>query len=127
VAAFAENQTPPVRVGLATGEMVSVFGDLYGPDVNLAARLVAVAEPDTVVVSQRTRDGAPDFGFDALPARPLKGFPDPITSYNSSRRMAPARRCGYRHRGQRRDSRRTVTKRGKSRLPQPSTQERNHR
>jgi adenylate cyclase len=81
VAAFAENQTPPVRVGLATGEMVSVFGDLYGLDVNLAARLVAVAEPDTVVVSQRTRDGAPDFGFEALPARPLKGFPDPITSY----------------------------------------------
>jgi adenylate cyclase len=68
-------------VGLATGEMVSVFGDLYGPDVNLAARLVAVAEPDTVVVSQRTRDGAPDFGFDALAARLLKGFPDPITSY----------------------------------------------
>jgi adenylate cyclase len=81
VAAFTGDQTPPVRVGLATGEMVSVFGDLYGLDVNLAARLVAVAEPDTVVVSQRTRDGAPDFGFDALPALPLKGFPDPITSY----------------------------------------------
>jgi adenylate cyclase len=81
VAAFVEDHTPPVRVGLATGEMVSVFGDLYGPDVNLAARLVAVAEPDTVVVSRRTRDGAPDFHFDALPARPLKGFPDPITSY----------------------------------------------
>jgi adenylate cyclase len=81
VAAFAGDHAPPVRVGLATGEMVSVFGDLYGPDVNLAARLVAVAEPDTVVVSRRTRDGASDFRFDALPARPLKGFPDPITSY----------------------------------------------
>jgi adenylate cyclase len=81
VAAFAQDHTPPVRVGLATGEMVSVFGDLYGPDVNLAARLVAVAEPDTVVVSRRTRDGAPDFQFDPLPARLLKGFPDPITSY----------------------------------------------
>ena len=32
---------PAVRVGLASGEMASVFGDLYGPDVNLAARLVA--------------------------------------------------------------------------------------
>jgi adenylate cyclase len=81
VAAFAQDHTPPVRVGLATGEMVSVFGDLYGPEVNLAARLVAVAEPATVVVSRRTRDGAADFEFDALPARPLKGFPDPITSY----------------------------------------------
>jgi adenylate cyclase len=81
VAAFTENQTSPVRVGLATGEMVSVFGDLYRLDVSLAARLVALAEPDTVVVSQRTRDGAPDFLFEALPAHPLKGFPDPITSY----------------------------------------------
>jgi adenylate cyclase len=81
VASFNENNTPPVRVGLATGEMVSVFGDLYGADVNLAARLVAVAEPKTVVVSHRTREGAPGFLFDALPPRPLKGFPDSITPY----------------------------------------------
>jgi adenylate cyclase len=81
VASFGEDKTPPVRVGLATGEMVSVFGDLYGPDVNLAARLVTVAEPKTVVVSQRTRDGTPGFLFDALATRPLKGFPVPITPY----------------------------------------------
>jgi adenylate cyclase len=81
VAAFDEHHTPPVRVGVATGEMVSVFGDLYGPDVNLAARLVTVAEPKTVLVSQRTHDSTPGFLFDALPARPLKGFPDPITPF----------------------------------------------
>jgi adenylate cyclase len=81
VATFGENHTPPVRVGLATGEMVSVFGDLYGADVNLAARLVTIAEPKTVVVSQRTRDGTPGFLFDALPSRPLKGCPDSITPY----------------------------------------------
>jgi adenylate cyclase len=81
VASFDETHTPPVRVGLATGKMVSVFGDLYGPDVNLAARLVTVAEPKTVVVSHRTREGAPGFLFDVLPPRPLKGFPDSITPY----------------------------------------------
>ncbi len=81
VATFGENQTPPVRVGLATGEMVSVLGDLYGPDVNLAARLVTVAEPETVVVSQRTREGAPGFLFHALPPRTLKGFPDSISPF----------------------------------------------
>ena len=41
VQVFQQNPLPLVRVGLATGEMVSVFGDLYGPDVNLAARLVS--------------------------------------------------------------------------------------
>jgi adenylate cyclase len=87
VAAFAGQRTPPVRVGLATGEMVSVFGDLYGPDVNLAARLVAAAEPETVVVSRRTAESAPTFLFEALPARPLKGFPDSITPY---RLVSPA-------------------------------------
>jgi adenylate cyclase len=81
VAALGEDQTPPVRVGLATGEMVSVFGDLYGSDVNLAARLVTVAEPGTVVVSQRTQESAAGFLFDVLPSRSLKGFPDSITSY----------------------------------------------
>jgi adenylate cyclase len=81
VTSFGENETPPVRVGLATGEMVSVFGDLYGADVNLAARLVTIADPKTVVVSQRTRDGTPGFLFDALAPRPLKGFPGAITPY----------------------------------------------
>jgi adenylate cyclase len=81
VAASDNAEAPPVRVGLATGEMVSVFGDLYGRDVNLAARLVAAAEPETVVVSRRTVDGAPSFVFEALPSRPLKGFPAAITPY----------------------------------------------
>ena len=41
VDAFAEDRTPPVRVGLATGEMVSVFGDLTGPMSTSRRRLVA--------------------------------------------------------------------------------------
>ena len=81
VATFSGESTPPVRVGLATGELISVMGDLYGPDVNLAARLVAVAEPATAVVARRTRDGTDEFDFEALPARTLKGFPDPVTSF----------------------------------------------
>ena len=42
MATFDESRTAPVRIGLVTGEMVSVFGDLYGPDVNLAARYFAL-------------------------------------------------------------------------------------
>jgi adenylate cyclase len=72
---------PPVRVGMATGEMASVFGDLYGPDVNLAARLVGVAEPSTAVVSERVRDAAQGFSFAVLPLLTLKGFAQPTRAY----------------------------------------------
>ena len=34
---------PDVRVGLATGSVVMRLGDVFGPPVNLAARLTAVA------------------------------------------------------------------------------------
>jgi len=78
-------QLPPVRVGLATGEMVSVFGDLYGPDVNLAARLVGVADPSTAVVSEQVRSVTSGFQFELLPPLALKGFPDQTTAYRVHR------------------------------------------
>jgi adenylate cyclase len=81
----AGGRFPPVRVGLATGEMASVFGDLYGPDVNLAARLVGAAEPSTAVVSERVRKAAGDFRFVALPPLTLKGFAEPTTAYTVQR------------------------------------------
>jgi adenylate cyclase len=76
---------PPVRVGLATGEMASVFGDLYGADVNLAARLVGAAEPSTALVSERVRASAPSFQFSARPPLTLKGFAEPATAYGLER------------------------------------------
>jgi adenylate cyclase len=78
-------QLPPVRVGLATGEMVSVFGDLYGPEVNLAARLVTVADPSTAVVSEEVRSDTSGFRFERLAPLALRGFPDHITAYRLHR------------------------------------------
>jgi adenylate cyclase len=40
-----------VRVGLASGPTLSWEGDLYGPTVNLASRLVNLARPNTVLLS----------------------------------------------------------------------------
>ena len=85
VRVFGADPLPRVRVGLASGEMVSVFGDLFGPDVNLAARLVALTEPGFVLVSGRTRQAAGGFLFDAVPGLVLKGFPDPVTAYRLHR------------------------------------------
>jgi adenylate cyclase len=47
---------PHARAGLAYGSVISRDGDLYGSTVNLAARLVAHAEPDTVVIADDTGD-----------------------------------------------------------------------
>jgi adenylate cyclase len=77
----AGGELPPVRVGLAAGEMVSVFGDLYGANVNLAARLVAVADPATAVVSEQVRAAVKGFEFKPLPPLELKGFSDPMVGY----------------------------------------------
>ncbi|QLY34043.1 adenylate/guanylate cyclase domain-containing protein [Nocardia huaxiensis] len=46
--------TQELRVGLAYGEVLQRFGDLYGSVVNVAARLTGVARPGTVLVD----DGA---------------------------------------------------------------------
>jgi adenylate cyclase len=41
---------PDMRIGLASGPTLSWEGDLYGPTVNLASRLVNLARPGTVLV-----------------------------------------------------------------------------
>jgi adenylate cyclase len=69
---------PPVRVGLAYGSVLSLYGDYFGDVVNLAARLVALANPGTVVVSAAVAAGAaPLRRFERLPEQALKGFGTP--------------------------------------------------
>jgi adenylate cyclase len=41
---------PDVRVGMASGRVISRLGDVFGTTVNRASRLTAVAKPRTVVV-----------------------------------------------------------------------------
>ena len=48
----AEKGLPALRVGMATGQVLSRFGDVYGPVVNLAARLTSLARPETVLVDR---------------------------------------------------------------------------
>lgn len=66
---------PDVKVGLATGSVLSKLGDVFGPPVNLAARLTSVARSNRVLVDQHTADGLGDeFETRVLPPRPLRGF-----------------------------------------------------
>jgi adenylate cyclase len=47
----ADALVPDVRVGLALGPMLAWEGDVYGNTVNLASRLVGIANPGTVLLS----------------------------------------------------------------------------
>ncbi|MFI5426228.1 adenylate/guanylate cyclase domain-containing protein [Aeromicrobium sp. UC242_57] len=75
-------ELPNVCVGLATGSVVSRLGDVYGPPVNLAARLSHVARSNRVLVDDATAAAlSGEFDTRALPPRPLRGFGNvsPIT------------------------------------------------
>jgi len=68
---------PPLRVGVATGSVIAREGDLFGPTVNLASRLVGVARPDSILVDPTTYDALADddrFDLKPTPLRHLKGF-----------------------------------------------------
>ncbi|MDQ4051106.1 MAG: adenylate/guanylate cyclase domain-containing protein [Actinomycetota bacterium] len=45
-----DDRFPGVRAGIAYGPVVNRLGDVFGPTVNVAARLTSVARPGTVVV-----------------------------------------------------------------------------
>jgi class 3 adenylate cyclase len=95
VAAVAQLEADPdvrlqARVGIATGQVV--VGDLVGagavPDevvgetLDIAARLEALAQPGTVVISQATRRLVVGlFELDELGAHRLKGFAEPLVAF----------------------------------------------
>ncbi|MEW6272706.1 MAG: adenylate cyclase regulatory domain-containing protein [Thermodesulfobacteriota bacterium] len=56
----AEPDLPGVRVGLASGPTLAWEGDLYGPTVNLASRLVNIAQPNTVLAGDALGEGLRD-------------------------------------------------------------------
>ena len=42
-----------VRIGIHLGDVIQQDGDVFGDGVNIAARLQALAEPDTICISQK--------------------------------------------------------------------------
>jgi adenylate cyclase len=70
-------QLPDIRVGLSSGPTLSWEGDVYGPTVNLASRLVNLARPRTVLLSDglgRQLRGHPGFTLRHLRPVSLQGI-----------------------------------------------------
>lgn len=73
------------RMGLNLGEVyVDQDDDIYGTDVNVAARLEGIAEPGGIFVSDevyRHVRRRVDLSFDYVGAKPLKNIEDPVEVY----------------------------------------------
>lgn len=78
-----------VRIGMHWGRPTARRGDIVGHDVNVAARIVDVAGPGEVVLSEPTvaaleRQPAA-VAFEELGPVLMKGIPDPVRLYRASR------------------------------------------
>ena len=71
---------PPARAGLAVGNLLAREGDYFGPVVNLAARIVDVARPSRVVISDELHTALASYDeltMRRLPPKRLKGLGHP--------------------------------------------------
>jgi adenylate cyclase len=71
------------RAGIGYGEVLARNGDYFGSPVNLAARLVAVAAPGCVLVSESVVSLLDAGRWEVVkgPPVPLRGFTDPIVPW----------------------------------------------
>jgi class 3 adenylate cyclase len=86
------------RIGLETGPaVVDAVGEIYGDVANIAARMQALAEPGTVLISARVqRQVAGLFVAEDRGTHTFKGVPEPTTLYRIVRASGGGRRSGQR-------------------------------
>ena len=82
-AAIGEFERQAIDI-VAFGGLARGYGDFFGADVNVAARLVTLAEPGvllvTAAVRERVGDGA-GVRFEPAGERRLRGFTEPVAVY----------------------------------------------
>jgi tetratricopeptide (TPR) repeat protein len=87
------------RIGIEIGPVViDAAGEIYGDAPNVAARIQALAEPGTVVVTARVqRQIVGLFVAEERGSHELKGVPEPVTLFRLARASGGGRRAGQRH------------------------------
>jgi class 3 adenylate cyclase len=87
------------RIGIETGKVVvDAAGEIYGDPPNVAARVQALAEPGTVLVTARVQAQiAGLFVVEERGNHELKGVPEPVALFHLVRASGGGRRSGRRH------------------------------
>jgi adenylate cyclase len=83
-AALPEDRRIVLRIGINIGDVIVEGGDLDGDGVNIAARLEALAEPGSVVVSEKVRQetvGKLALSFEDLGEQTLKNMAESVRLY----------------------------------------------
>ena len=89
----SDTRLPDIRVGLSVGPVLPRAGDYLGPAVNIASRLVNLARPGSVLISEQLAEQIStdeDFDLKRLRARNLKGI-GRVPSFVLRRTESPAR------------------------------------
>ena len=79
-----EDRRIRLRIGVNLGDVIVEGSDLYGDGVNIAARLEALADPGSVIVSRTVFNhvrGKVKLGFDDLGEQQLKNIAEPMRIY----------------------------------------------
>src|SRR5207244_8090264 len=80
-----DNRRIRFRIGINTGDVIVVPGDVYGDTVNVAARLQALAEPGGISIATGVRDavrGTFSVEFENRGDLNGKNIPDPVAPSN---------------------------------------------
>jgi len=88
-AVAADPRLPEIRGGIAIGDLVRGYGDYYGPEVTVAARIVKFAEPGRILVTAevaRQCRAASELRFADVGTPRLRGFEEPIALFGVDHR-----------------------------------------
>src|SRR6266404_5031774 len=87
-----EDRRIEIRVGINLGDVIIDEDDVYGEGVNIAARLEALADPGSVVISsavfEQVRDRVPD-SFEDLGDQQVKNIARPVRLYRLAQLPIP--------------------------------------
>lgn len=78
---LAESAGIRVRAGLAYGPILALDGDYFGHAVNLAARLVSIAEPGQILAADEVAARLDGWIDEPLSPATLRGFDEPVTPH----------------------------------------------